>query len=103
MRELALWDGSGETVFSDIADRSRRGVAFAIADTAPSRTARVRAAVEDGLLDPGRLAGHRKLLKEDAWLVRREDAGARPGREGAMEERSAREAKRRAVSKREPR
>lgn len=101
MRELALWDGPGETAFAEIG---------ALASACRFRDCRherepgcaVRSAAEEGRLDPGRLTGFRKLLKEEAWLARREDAGlARAERErwkGLV-----REAKSRSHAKREVR
>ena len=101
MRELALWDGSGETVFADIEDLAAR-CRFRDCGHGAEPDCAVRAAVDEGLLDPGRLAGRRKLLKEDAWLARREDAGlARSEKE--RWKRLTREAKKQAISKREPR
>lgn len=101
MRELALWDGPGEAAFSDIA---------ALASTCRFRDCGhdaepgcgVRAAVEEGRLDPGRLSGHRKLLREDAWLARREDAGLRRVEKERWKT-LTRDAKEQARSKREPR
>jgi ribosome biogenesis GTPase len=100
MRELALWDGPGHA-FADIE---------ALASTCRFRDCGhdaepgcgVRAAVAEGRLDPGQLLGHQKLLKEGAWLARREDAGlarAEKERWKAL----TREAERQSRSKREPR
>jgi ribosome biogenesis GTPase len=101
MRELALWDGPGETAFADIAALASR-CRYRDCGHGGEPGCSVRAAVEEGRLDPGRLAGHRKLLREDAWLIRREDAGvARAEKE--RWKKLTRDAKRQAASKREPR
>jgi ribosome biogenesis GTPase len=101
LRELALWDGPGEAAFADIG---------ALASTCRFRDCNhgnepgcaVRAAAEGGGLDPGRLAGFRKLLREEAWQRRREDASlARSERERWKS--LAREAKTRSHAKREVR
>ncbi|MCM3875412.1 MAG: ribosome small subunit-dependent GTPase A [Thermoanaerobaculia bacterium] len=101
MRELALWDGPGETAFFDIGALASR-CRFRDCRHGAEPDCAVRSAVADGLLDPGRLLGHRKLLKEAAWLARREDAGlARAEKERWKT--LTREAKRQGRSKREPR
>jgi ribosome biogenesis GTPase len=74
MRELALWDGGGDAAFPDvtaIAERCRyRDCAH---EDEPGCA--VRAAEEEGRLVAGRLESFRKLLKEEAWLARRQDEG----------------------------
>jgi len=100
MRELALWDGPGEAAFSDIGSLSSQ-CRFRDCSHREEPGCAVRAAVAEGLLDPGRLESHRKLLKEEAWLARREDAGlARAEKERWKS--LTREAETRARSKREP-
>ncbi len=101
MRELALWDGPGEAAFFDIGALASR-CRFRDCGHDAEPDCAVRAAVGEGRLDAGRLLGHRKLLKEAAWLAQREDAGcarAEKERWKAL----TREAKRQARSKREPR
>ncbi len=81
MRELALWDGAGESAFEDL---SALAASCRFRDCAHGREpgCAVRAAAADGRLDPGRLASFEKLEKEGAWLERRRDAGlARAERE----------------------
>jgi len=101
MRELALWDGPGETAFSDIAGLASR-CRFRDCGHDAEPGCGVRAAVDEGRLDPGRLLGHRKLLKEAAWLARREDAGLTRAEKERWKT-LTREAKKQARSKREPR
>jgi ribosome biogenesis GTPase len=74
MRELALWDGPGEAAFADIGALASR-CRFRDCRHGAEPDCAVRAAVADGRLDAGRIVGHRKLLKESAWLARRADAG----------------------------
>ena len=77
MRELALWDGPGDVAFQDIGALASK-CRFRDCDHDEEPGCAVHAAVEDGRLEAGRLLGHRKLLREAAWLARRENAG--PGR-----------------------
>lgn len=100
MRELALWDGPGETAFSDIAALASR-CRFRDCGHGVEPGCGVRAAVEEGRLDAGRLAGQKKLLREAAFLARREDAGTARAEKERWKELS-REAKSRSRSKREP-
>ncbi|HEX5854137.1 MAG TPA: ribosome small subunit-dependent GTPase A, partial [Thermoanaerobaculia bacterium] len=101
MRELALWDGPGETAFADIGALAS-ACRFRDCHHADEPGCAVRAASEQGQLDPVRLAGFRKLLREEAWLRRREDAGlARAEKERWKG--LAREAKSRSHAKREVR
>jgi len=77
MRELATWDGDGlaasfadieaiaaECRFGDCSHRGEPGCAIAVA-------------LAEGRLDPPRLDGYRKLVREAAHLERRQDALAR--------------------------
>jgi ribosome biogenesis GTPase len=101
MRELALWDGPGEAAFSDIGSLASR-CRFRDCTHGTEPGCAVRAAVAEGRLDPARLESRRKLLREEAWLARREDAGqarAEKERWKAL----TREAESEARSKREPR
>lgn len=101
MRELALWDGPGETAFADIGVLAAT-CRFRDCGHENDPGCAVRAAADEGRLDAGRLAGFRKLLSEEAWLERREDAGlARAEKERWKS--LARGAKARARAKREPR
>jgi ribosome biogenesis GTPase len=101
MRELALWDGPGEMAFKDIGALAS-ACRFRDCNHANEPGCAVRAAAERGGLDAGRLAGFRKLLREEAWLRRREDASfARAERERWKS--LAREAKARSHAKREVR
>jgi ribosome biogenesis GTPase len=76
LRELALWDEAGlAAAFGEVA---------ALAEACRFRDCRhegepgcaVRAAVEEGRLDPGRLDGLHKLAREAEVQARRRDAGA---------------------------
>ena len=101
MRELALWDGPGETAFSDIESLASR-CRFRDCGHGDEPDCAVRAAIGEGRLERGRLLGHQKLRKEAAWLARREDAGfARAEKERWKT--LTREATEQARSKREPR
>ena len=101
MRELALWDGPGETAFAEIGALAS-GCRFRDCGHAAEPGCAVRAAADEGRLDAGRLGGFRKLLREEAWLARREDAGlARAEKERWKS--LARAAKTRSRAKREPR
>jgi ribosome biogenesis GTPase len=74
MRELALWDGGGEAAFPDVASLA---AACRFRDCTHGREpgCAVRAAVGEGRLDAERLASFEKLGREEAWLLRRQDAG----------------------------
>ncbi|MEO8584679.1 MAG: ribosome small subunit-dependent GTPase A [Acidobacteriota bacterium] len=100
MRELALWDGPGDAAFEDI-ESLAPGCRFRDCAHGGEPGCAVGAAVAEGRLDRGRLESHRKLLKESAWLSRREDAGlARAERERWKS--LTCDAKRQARFKREP-
>ncbi|HEU4450000.1 MAG TPA: ribosome small subunit-dependent GTPase A [Gaiellaceae bacterium] len=77
MRELGLWEAGGgvEQAFAEIADLAAacrfRDCAH---ETEPGCA--VRAAIEDGRLDPDRLASYRKLLRELARLEVKTDGRA---------------------------
>ncbi len=101
LRELALWDGPGEAAFAEIGALASE-CRFRDCGHAGEPGCAVRAAAEGGRLDAARLAGFRKLLREEAWLARREDAGlARTEKERWKG--LARAAKTRSHAKREPR
>jgi ribosome biogenesis GTPase len=74
MRELALWDGAREGAFPDVAALAASCRYRDCSHRAEPGCA-VRAAAEDGRLDPDRLASFEKLGKEEAWLARRQDEG----------------------------
>jgi ribosome biogenesis GTPase len=101
MRELALWDGPGETAFADIGALASR-CRFRDCDHEEEPGCAVRAAADEGRLDAGRLAGFRKLMREAAWLARREDACLARAQKERWKS-LARAAKMRSHAKREPR
>ena len=74
MRELALWDGGGSAAFPEVAALAA-GCRFRDCGHGAEPGCAVRAAVASGSLDAGRLASFEKLEREEAWLVRRQDAG----------------------------
>jgi ribosome biogenesis GTPase len=74
MRELALWEA--ETAVSDLFEDIQalaRGCRFTNCGHGAEPGCAVRAALEAGALDPGRLAGWNKLERELAFLARQED------------------------------
>jgi ribosome biogenesis GTPase len=81
MREIALWDGAGDSAFPDVMSLAAACRYRDCAHDAEPGCA-VRAAVAEGRLDPGRLASFTKLGKEEKWLSLRQDEGlARAERE----------------------
>lgn len=77
MRELQLWEAPDglATTFADVEELA---VACRFADCAHETEpgCAVRAAIEDGNLDPGRLESFRKLERELVWMERRRDGRA---------------------------
>jgi ribosome biogenesis GTPase / thiamine phosphate phosphatase len=78
LRELGLWGGGGggtNETFSDIAELA---AACRFTDCAHETEpgCAVRAALDDGRLDAGRLESCRKLERELAWMERRRDGRA---------------------------
>lgn len=74
MRELQLWlaeDGLDNS-FGDIQVLAQN-CRFRDCEHEHERDCAVLAAVEQGLLDPARLANYHKLQREEAWLERRLD------------------------------
>jgi ribosome biogenesis GTPase len=77
LRSLALIGEDGITAaFAEIEDLAA-GCRFSDCRHEREPGCAVRAAVEDGLLDPDRLANYRKLLKESEYQARRDDPLAR--------------------------
>ena len=74
MRELALWDGGGDAAFPDVASLAA-ACRFRDCTHGEEPGCAVREAVAEGRLDADRLASFEKLGKEEAWLLRRQDAG----------------------------
>jgi ribosome biogenesis GTPase len=77
MRELALWDadeGTSET-FPEI-ESLAEGCRFSDCRHEAEPDCAVRAAVENGTLDPARVDGFRRLVREMAYLDRKEDPKA---------------------------
>lgn len=74
MRELQLWsDGEGvDETFADIEELARE-CRFRDCRHDAEPGCAVRAAIEGGTLDPGRLAGYRKLQRELRHLAARQD------------------------------
>jgi ribosome biogenesis GTPase len=98
MRELSLWDGGSVAAFEDVASLAGECRFRDCAHRAEPGCA-VRAAVLEGRLDAERLVSFEKLGNEEAWLLRRQDAGlARAEKERWKG--LAREAKERARAKR---
>ena len=77
MRELALWDADADD--AGWADLEALAAACRFADCRHAREpgCAVRAAVDDGRLDPARLAGYQKLAAETAAGAARRAAAAR--------------------------
>jgi ribosome biogenesis GTPase len=78
MRELGLWD-AGEAVsalFEDV-EALAAGCRFSDCAHGGEPGCAVKAALDDGRLDPGRWAGWRKLQKELAHQVRQDDIVAK--------------------------
>ena len=78
LRELGLWGGSGGGTDETFADVSELAAACRFADCAHEAEpgCAVRAAIEDGALDPARFESFRKLERELAWMERRRDGRA---------------------------
>jgi ribosome biogenesis GTPase / thiamine phosphate phosphatase len=77
LRELQLWEG-GEGLsesFEDV-EALARNCRFTDCEHETEPDCAVREAIQSGLLDPLRLASHRKLEREVAWFARRLDARA---------------------------
>ncbi len=97
IRELQLWDGRGlGEAFPDLAGLAAR-CRFSDCTHASEPGCEVRAAAEDGRLDPARLASFHKLKAEADALAARHDAWARLAakREGRIAERAWRALQRR--------
>jgi ribosome biogenesis GTPase len=77
MRELQLWEGAQgiEEVFADI-DTLAADCRFTDCQHEAEPGCAVRAAVETGTLDPGRLESHRKLKRELRHFERKHDKRA---------------------------
>lgn len=76
IRELALWDGSGiEATFAEIAELAE-GCRFRDCAHEAEPGCAVQTAVAEGLVDPKRLANYQKLLREEAYLTRKQDQHA---------------------------
>jgi len=78
LRELQLWDADEgiSQVFTDIESLSAL-CRFGNCRHEGEPGCRVQQAVDDGALDPARLENWRKVLREQAFLLRKIDAGAR--------------------------
>jgi ribosome biogenesis GTPase len=78
MREVGLWGEEDDLdgAFGDI-DELSRACRFSDCRHGAEPGCAVRAALEEGTLDPERYASWRKLQKELAFLARKEDARAR--------------------------
>lgn len=77
MREIALWDadeGTAET-FPEI-ESLAEGCRFSDCRHEAEPDCAVRAAVEEGTLDPARVEGFRRLVRELAYLDRKDDPKA---------------------------
>lgn len=78
MRELKLWDGddSPQGLFDDI-ETLARNCRFNDCRHAGEPGCAVRAALEDGRLEPARLENYKKMLKELAYQKAKQDRAAR--------------------------
>jgi ribosome biogenesis GTPase len=82
LRLPRLWESAGglEATFADV-DELARACRFSDCRHDGEPGCAVQAAIEDGRLEAKRLAAHRKLAREQAWLEERVDARARRERE----------------------
>ncbi len=82
LRLPRLWESAGglEATFADV-DELARACRFNDCRHDGEPGCAVQAAIEDGRLEAKRLAAHRKLAREQAWLEERVDARARRERE----------------------
>lgn len=78
MRELKLWDGddSPQEMFGDI-ETLARDCRFNDCRHETEPGCAVRAALEEGRLEPGRFANYQKMLKELAYQKTKQDRAAR--------------------------
>lgn len=74
MRELQLWEGSGaiHTTFSDI-EAVAKGCRFRNCEHEKEPDCAVRLAIETGVLEKGRLSSYKKLQREIAYAMRKQD------------------------------
>lgn len=74
MRELQLWEGNGaiHTAFSDVEEAAKR-CKFRDCDHENEPGCAVLLAIEEGVLEEGRLLNYKKLQKEIAYAMRRQD------------------------------
>ena len=76
IREMGLWDGGAETVFSDIEEVSG-GCRFSDCQHGDEPGCAVKAALAAGTLNPDRLEQYDKMLRELAHVERKRSAKAR--------------------------